>query len=287
MIYIYRRAASDSASELAEALNDANVPARRTQGGLLREARVIERLRAGRDRLVCWGDASPIPAPDIPHVLNGGALQNKYEDALQLAAMGVPTIAVSHVRPQDRPAGRPAFLLGLVGPAQLNEGQATALLGQLQAYLAQPLPPAETWLARRNNHVGGQDLLQNLNQGDYWSKREALTEEFRVHLFGGKSIRAGHKVRRPQRPDGTPSHEWIRSFDAGWVIAYENFQSSKAMRDLATRAVNALGLQFGAVDIGQRQDGSLLVLEVNRAPGIEGGSTQAYVGAIKKWIEEV
>jgi hypothetical protein len=37
------------------------------------------------------------------------------------------------------------------------------------------------------------------------------------------------------------------------------------------------------VDIGVRADGSLLVLEVNRAPGLEGGTITRYADAIRKW----
>ena len=37
----------------------------------------------------------------------------------------------------------------------------------------------------------------------------------------------------------------------------------------------------------ERADGSLLVLEVNRAPGLEGGTIDAYTDAIRQWIAEV
>jgi glutathione synthase/RimK-type ligase-like ATP-grasp enzyme len=104
-------------------------------------------------------------------------------------------------------------------------------------------------------------------------------------MFEGRSIRAGQKVSITER-DGrriTP-HQWIRSFDAGWIIRYEGFESTEAMRRLAKSAVEALGLNFGAVDIGQKADGSLIVFEVNRAPGIEGTSLQAYATKIIAWL---
>jgi glutathione synthase/RimK-type ligase-like ATP-grasp enzyme len=80
------------------------------------------------------------------------------------------------------------------------------------------------------------------------------------------------------------AHEWIRSFDSGWRIQYDEYKSNKATRALAAQACDALGLQFGAVDIGRRADGSYLVLEVNRAPGIEGGTVERYATAIAGWV---
>jgi glutathione synthase/RimK-type ligase-like ATP-grasp enzyme len=49
--------------------------------------------------------------------------------------------------------------------------------------------------------------------------------------------------------------------------------------------VKALGLTFGAVDLGLTPTGKFKILEVNRAPGIEGSTIEAYVKAINKWIE--
>jgi hypothetical protein len=54
---------------------------------------------------------------------------------------------------------------------------------------------------------------------------------------------------------------------------------------LGTRSVDALGLDFGAVDIIEGQDGQFYVLECNSAPGTEGprqGLT-SLVNHIEKW----
>lgn len=58
------------------------------------------------------------------------------------------------------------------------------------------------------------------------------------------------------------------------------------MREISHAAVKALGLDFGAVDIGKKEDGSYIVLEVNRMAGIENENTMlAYARAIKEWAE--
>lgn len=268
MIYIFRSKFSEGASLLADELNDLGAPARYTQG------RALERFREGRDRLVYWGQAGgPIVG------LNRQVITSKFADAITLRAAGVPTIEVSLTVPPVPVRGR---YLPQATPYPWTEEQVRAELALMQAYLNAAVP-APTWLGRRNNHVGGSDLLAPPTNPDYYSKKEDISNEYRLHMFAGKSIRAGLKRRRDLRPDGTPSHDWIRSFDAGWIIAYEDFKSRKAMRDIAAQAVSVLGLDFGAVDLAQRADGSLIVLEVNRAPGLEGGTVTAYANAIRAW----
>lgn len=140
----------------------------------------------------------------------------------------------------------------------------------------------EGWLGRSTHHIGGNDLLRPIANPAFWVKRENIEEEFRVHSFLGRSIRAGRKIPR----DGMDPHEWIRSWDGGWRIAYLPGSVGPAHRDLAHRAVKALGLDFGAVDIGRKKGGDLIVLEVNRAPGIEGGTVERYADAIRGWIAQ-
>lgn len=139
-------------------------------------------------------------------------------------------------------------------------------------------------LPRLNNHVGGNDLLNPPDYPDFYVLKENLVAEYRIHSFFGKSIRAGVKVPRDIPPGNV--HPWIRSFDGGWRINYDQFKSSKQMRLLAAKAVKALGLQFGAVDLGLTYEGVLMVLEVNRAPGSEGGTLDAYKRAISGWAEK-
>ena len=160
-----------------------------------------------------------------------------------------------------------------------------AAVNTLIQTLNRPIPttitPAQEWLARTYDHVGGDDLLSRPSEPDFYARKEAIAEEFRVHSFCGRSIRAGKKI---PRGEGITTHPWIRSWDGGWRISYDGISSTKAIREIAHKAVGALGLDFGAVDIGVKTDGSLIVLEVNRAPGIKQGTIDCYVEAIKKWV---
>lgn len=297
MIYVYRRHKSTGARLLAEAL-----------GGRRWSERFPRTPRQG-DVVVCWGES--LAPPNGVRVINGAPLQNKFDDAIKLREAGVPTIEVSRTRPVARQAATPVdpvialadeFIEDIrsfrdAGAAlfiRRNQVQIDALAelvvsaNRLQGALMAPAPvappaaPVGEWVGRRNNHVGGLDLLRPPAQPDYWVKKETFVREFRVHSFLGKSIRAGVKAIRDGFTAQTAS-TWVRSWDGGWWIRYDGDSVRNVHRDIAHRAVAALGLQFGAVDIGERADGSLVVLEVNRAPGVEGGSLAAYEKAITAW----
>lgn len=294
MIFIYRRAASEGADTLAEEILLQGTRAKRTRGKLLATV-------TANDYLVCWGD--PVENGALPVVLpknrflNNTAIISKFTEAQTLKAAGVRTVEVSRTKPVGRAVARPAYIgakLALNGgnfDLRDLEGISRAITvfqqqerERMRQHEAQPAVPAETWLARRNNHIGGADLLAAPQAPDYYSKKEDIVEEYRLHMFLGKSIRAGVKTKQQTRPDGrTPAHEWIRSFDAGWKINYQGFKSNEAMRKISADALKALKLDFGAVDLGKLRDGSFIVLEVNRAPGVEGGTTETYAKKIIAW----
>lgn len=309
MIYVFREAASDGARQLADALNG-------------RRARNEDRMRLRNgDFVIAWGEEYQPPAG--VRVLNGAPIRNKFTDAEVLTRAGVPTIQVSRTRPTLRQAAPPAdpavaalrafdeladdfaetaedILRGanptvprtqpfLDGLNQLSQGLNALIQAARQP--APVAPPAQAdgqWIGRQNNHTGGRDLLTPTQAPDYYARKEEFVAEYRIHTFLGRSIRAGKKDLRDgyslNGANGTrTASSWVRSWDGGWRIKYDGESAKQKHRVLANQAVRALGLDFGAVDIGERADGSLVVLEVNRAPGIEGTTITAYVNAIQKW----
>lgn len=293
--FVYRPQSSTGARELANAL-EANRWRRTTPG--LRQ----------NDAIVCWGASQPpaiSPAMRV-RVLNGARLRNKFEDAVRLREAGVITVEVSRTRPVAAPVVIAANLdpalalwerlqetanafdgmpfsrspVAQAGIVQLSQA-AVALSGALRiaAPVTRPAPVVE-WIPRMFSHVGGNDLLDPSTTPNYWSRKLNLVEEYRIHSFMGRSIRAGRKVPRLNMVP----HVWIRSYDGGWKINYDHFESTRPMRDLAHAAVAALDLQFGAVDIGRTLEGAFVVLEVNRAPGLEGGTVTSYATAIRGWL---
>lgn len=251
MIWIYRTAASDGARALVDALEAVG-------GRRLRELtpRTMRRIKAG-DAVVCWGATVYQTIPGIK-IINNTSLKRKWTDIGILTAAGIRTMTAAQEQPEA--------------------------------------PSGTVWLPRMNNHVGGNDLLTPPARPDFWVRKENIVREFRVHSFLGRSIRAAVKVVRDgmkmggavgDMDDPRPAcHPWIRSWDGGWRLSYADGAVKQAHRNIAHAAVKALGLDFGAVDIGQLADRTLLVLEVNRAPGIEAGTIEAYAKAVRLWVEE-
>jgi carbamoylphosphate synthase large subunit len=93
--------------------------------------------------------------------------------------------------------------------------------------------------------------------------------EYRVHIFRGKSIRISEKAH----------------------VAFHDYTTIKPthnvnhVRQAAKMAVEAVGLDFGAVDI-LADNHECWVLEVNSAPGVGGSMPRVYAETFKKWKEE-
>ena len=153
---------------------------------------------------------------------------------------------------------------------------------QLLAKEGVSVPPhragiVEGWLGRTSNHHEGDDLLYPIDPRtiSFSTQKLDVVREFRVHVLGGKSIRVGE--RRPRQEN---HHPWIRSHQAGWGIyydaaAHEGFRGKG--RELAKKAVDVLQLPFAAVDLWLLADGTWVIGEVNRRPGIEGNTVAKYV----------
>ena len=259
-LYIYCPRRSTGALELVRALEAVRL--RRFDGIDFWDKNRRLQLPKG-STVVCWG--SHLPELEGHKVINRMDKQlNKQEEAYALQRAGVSTVTV----------------------VATSEGRMDAINKIVSM----------GYIPRLNNHVGGDDLLVKLKRCDYFVQKLDIVKEFRIHSFDGRSIRAGEKHPREGftpvataaewKPNAGLVHPWVRSFDGGWRIVYDGFQSTAPMRTLAHNAVKALGLTFGAVDIGQLSNNKLVVLEVNSAPGIEGGTLAAYVRAFQRMIKE-
>lgn len=141
------------------------------------------------------------------------------------------------------------------------------------------------WLARHSLFGSGGEGITVVRPGDEIPDAPLYVEyipklvEFRVHAFrnlngGGYETLTRQKLRetnaildRDQR--------LIRNHDNGWVFGLVRDEEGAAKAEAeAKKAVAAIGLDFGAVDvIIGRDDGLAYVLEVNTAPGLEAEAT--------------
>lgn len=134
------------------------------------------------------------------------------------------------------------------------------------------------WLIKRDI-----DLMKALRGT---SKKAAATHfmefieadhEIRVHIFKGKSIRISEKSFYDCGNDKCNHNH-----------CYTTIKSTigrKRARRAAKKAVKALGLDFGAVDI-LATDEAVYVLEVNAAPGLGGTMPRLYHETFKHWYEK-
>ena len=68
------------------------------------------------------------------------------------------------------------------------------------------------------------------------------------------------------------------------MFAIKDVDASEHTKTTAIKAVQALGLDFGGVDIVETPDGTGYVIEVNTACGLHGTTITKYCEAINKYV---
>jgi len=145
------------------------------------------------------------------------------------------------------------------------------------------MPREEGWLPRRRLHHNGLDFRKRRKKfkPDYWTKFIELAQEWRLHVFktakgNYRIIRSGLKVAKDD-----DAHPWVRGHRQGWKISYVG-GAPTPVKEASRAALDALGLDFGAVDIGVKRNGHPVVIEVNTCPGLDTGTLQIYIKQIKE-----
>lgn len=117
-----------------------------------------------------------------------------------------------------------------------------------------------------------------------YTKYQPKKSEYRVHVFGGKIIQVSEKRRRK----GVECNSKIRSWENGWVFCQSNVNPPASVCEQALKAVAALGLDFGAVDVGYTANiDKAVVYECNTAPGLWPSSIEKYADAIRGYYNAV
>lgn len=106
------------------------------------------------------------------------------------------------------------------------------------------------------------------------------SEEYRIHVMNGQVFFIQRKARKLDVPDDQVNWK-VRNLDGGFIYANQNVEVDDVAKRYAITAVEALGLDFGAVDILKTKKGNFFVLEVNTACGLAGTTLDKYVEAFK------
>lgn len=127
------------------------------------------------------------------------------------------------------------------------------------------------------------EMERTLSYAPLYTKFIPKTAEFRVHVFKGEVIDYIEKKKAlSENRDGT-FNKYISSINCGWVFSRTNVRDLPEVRALGIKAVSALGLDFGAVDI-VFADGLPYVLEVNTAPGLSGLTLIKYANTLRRYM---
>lgn len=134
-----------------------------------------------------------------------------------------------------------------------------------------------------NKDTNDQSTENSLTNAPLYTLFINKSNEYRVHVFRGQVIDFIEKKRMAsdRRPENFSPY--ISSVERGWVFSRMGVNKPSNVEQMAIKAVNALGLDFGAVDIVVT-DNSPIVLEVNTAPGLSGTTLVNYANAIRRYM---
>lgn len=141
-------------------------------------------------------------------------------------------------------------------------------------------------LGRAATHRQGTDIVLCMQRADLTRARAAgcthfseyipTTAEYRVHIFQGEALKVSEKVFTGDTEVYVP---YIRNFENGYTFRNPRTVPQTMLRiveQYAAAAVEALGLDFGAVDVLVGDDGYVRVLEVNTGPSLAEGTLNVY-----------
>lgn len=130
-------------------------------------------------------------------------------------------------------------------------------------------------LGRKFHHIHGNDIIPFLANDRYFQDRKGscdffsqyipIRTEYRVWGYRRKHLATYEKVcKYPENLKRIGC-----SATNGFAFTFVK-EPPALLTEIGPAAIDALGLDFGAVDILQGTDGNFHVLEVNTAPGVEG-----------------
>lgn len=122
---------------------------------------------------------------------------------------------------------------------------------------------------------------EQITQQPLYTRYFKSKAEYRLHVVGGEVIDLQQKKLREGFED--PNFQ-VRVHENGWVFCREGVAVRADARAAAIAAVASLGLDFGAVDLRVSEKGTIGIMEVNTAPGLEGTTLKRYARAFRRYI---
>lgn len=118
---------------------------------------------------------------------------------------------------------------------------------------------------------------------EFYTKHVGHDDEYRVHVFKGLIINIGVKVAMRREANRLVRNADERNWDFQHV-EHAPFPVCRA----GMKAIEALGLDFGAADIGYKTStNDTWVFEVNTAPGVGHNTITCYANAIRRYLRSI
>ena len=139
--------------------------------------------------------------------------------------------------------------------------------------------------ARGNGIVAyPEDVWRNLGNHELYVEYIPNDREYRLHVVGDEIVRVQRKYL--DFPEQRTS-EFIKNYANGYRFRAPQRRLNHDREEAAIKAVKALGLHFGCVDMVIDREGVCYVLEVNTAPSCSPLTAGAYVGRLAPLIQEM
>lgn len=159
-------------------------------------------------------------------------------------------------------------------------------------FVIENMAPDGVWMGRKRHGFGGRDITVYENQTvlvdgpvpEFYTKFIPNEREYRIHVYNGEVIRVQRKYL--DHPEQRRS-EYIKNYQNGYRFRQPTRRLNTSRLEAATKAVAALGLTFGAVDLIVDHEGREYVLEVNTAPKCSPLTAGHYVDAITAHLREL
>jgi hypothetical protein len=150
-------------------------------------------------------------------------------------------------------------------------------------------------LGRNIRHAQGKDIRLCIEPwqvraldgiSDFFTPYLPSAHEYRVWVYRKRHLGTYRKILK----EATAMKRVGRNHDNGFRFErMELAETPEPLKEIGRKAIAALGLDFGAVDVIEMPSGRLVVLEVNSAPGVADGRRaviQKLAHRIARWAQE-
>lgn len=127
-----------------------------------------------------------------------------------------------------------------------------------------------------------ESAMTQLNKG-YFEESKISWREYRVHVMDGEVFYVDEKRPKDQSMK-LKDRPIVKNMSNGFKFRRPLADYPDEVHTESVKAVEALGLDFGGVDVGVTKDGEVVIYEVNSAPSLRTKTRKLYQKALVKLI---